>query len=157
MGGSGLLEHASLDQLQCFIPLRPKSGDAAGTENGWSTGYTVGIAVALHKKSDPGAEFEARRRVTDLGVVPEAAVAVVPNLGDKAYLLTRDGDVQLRVLEGGAVLSLNLSASTYYQSDDGGDEDGPVGEGPAIPDLSTYRRAMISDMLDLMSSLKQRS
>ncbi|MFC8234221.1 hypothetical protein [Streptomyces sp. NPDC057284] len=77
----------------------------------------------------------------------------VPDLGDKAYLVTRDaGNVELRVLEGGAVLSLHLSASTRYQSAD--DEEDVVGDGPDVPDLSPYQPAMISDMRDLMSSLK---
>ncbi|MET8275090.1 hypothetical protein [Streptomyces sp. NPDC005096] len=110
--------------------------------------------MELHKKTDPGDEFEARRRVTDLGVVPEELVETVPDLGGKAYLVTRDaGNAELRVLEGGAVLSLNLSASTQYQTDE--DEEDVVGDGPDIPDLSPYRAAMISDMRDLMSSLKQ--
>lgn len=67
--------------------------------------------------------------------------------------MTRDvGNSELRVLEGGAVLSLNLSASTRYQTDD--DEEDVVGDGPDTPGLSPYRAAMISDMRDLMSSLK---
>lgn len=153
MVDSGLLKHAALDQIQCLISLRSRTkAERPGT--GWSISYTVGITVALHKKTDPGDEFEARRRVTDLGVVPEELVATVPDLGDRAYLVTRDaGNSELRVLEGGAVLSLNLSASTQYQSAD--DEEDVVGDGPDIPDLSPYQSAMISDMRDLMSSLKQ--
>ncbi|SCF71980.1 hypothetical protein [Streptomyces sp. Ncost-T10-10d] len=150
---SRLLNHAVLDQIQCFVPLRSRAG-AERPGNGWSIDYTVGITVALHKKTDPGAEFEARRRVTDLGVDPEAKLETVPNLGDKAYLLTRDdGNAELRVLEGGAVLALSLSAFTQYQGDDY-NEDEP-GDEPDIPDLSPYQSAMISDMRDLMSSLKQ--
>ncbi|UIX28662.1 hypothetical protein [Streptomyces sp. GQFP] len=156
---SGLLRHAALDQIQCSIPLRFLAG-AGESGKGWFTGYTVGITVALHKKTDPGAEFEARRRVTDDGVLPEEQVETVPDLGDKAYLLTRDnGNAELRVLEGGAVLSLDLSVFTYYQSERDGEGEGQdenaVGGGPELPDLSLYRSAMITDMRDLMSSLKR--
>jgi hypothetical protein len=150
---SGLLNHAALDQIQCFIPLRPQAR-AERPGNGWSLDYAVAITVALHKKTDPGAEFEARQRVTEFGVDPEAKLETVPDLGEKAYLLTRDdGNSELRVLEGGAVLSLSLSAFTQYQSDD--HSEAVAGDGPDIPDLSPYQSAMISDMRDLMSSLKQ--
>ncbi len=99
-------------------------------------------------------EFEARRRVTDLGVVPEELVETIPDLGDKAYLVTADaGSSELRVMEGGAILSLRLSASTQYQSAD--DDNEVVGEGPDIPDVSQYRSALIGDMRDLMSRLKK--
>lgn len=155
---SGLLRHAALDQIQCSIPLRFLAG-AEQSGKGWFTGYTVGISVALHKKTDPGAEFEARRRVTDDGgVLPAAQVETVPDLGDKAYLLTRDnGDAELRVLEGGAVLSLHLSVFTYYanESESPDEDEDVVGDGPELPDLSLYRSAMITDMRDLMASLKR--
>ncbi|MEE1811346.1 hypothetical protein [Streptomyces sp. BE133] len=149
---SGLLNHAALDQIRCFIPLRSQAG-AERPGNGWSIEYTVGITVALHKKTDPGAEFEARRGVTDLGVDPEAKLETVPELGDKAYLLTRDGDSELRVLEGGAVLTLSISAITQHHGDDRREFE--AGDGPDVPDLSPHQSAMISDMRDLMSSLKQ--
>ncbi|MEU6012542.1 hypothetical protein ABZ826_00345 [Streptomyces sp. NPDC047515] len=154
---SEVLHHAVLDQTQCFIPLRSRAG-AERNAKGWSLHYTVGITVALHKKTDPGAEFEARRQVTDLGFDPEAKLETVPDLGDKAYLLTGDdGNAELRVLEGGAVFSLSLSSFTQYLGDGHGEDDGEgtaVG-GPDNTDLSPYQSAMISDMRDLMSSLKR--
>ncbi|WP_329323976.1 hypothetical protein [[Kitasatospora] papulosa] len=150
--GTGLLQHAALDRIQCCIPLRSRAGEESA-EGGWSIEYTVGIAVALHKETDPGVEFEAQRRVTDLGFEPEAKLETVPVLGDKAYLLTRDeGDTELRVLEGGAVLSLSLTATTLYESDGHGDDG--AGDEPDVPDPAPYQAAMISDMRDLMSSLK---
>lgn len=85
---------------------------------------------------------------------------VVPDLGDKAYLLTLEsGESELRVLEGGAVLSLRLMSFTVYENDDGDDGDGK-GEAPAPddrgeePDTAPYQAAMISDMRDLMAALK---
>ncbi|MFJ3706634.1 MULTISPECIES: hypothetical protein [unclassified Streptomyces] len=151
--GTGLLQHAALDKIRCVIPLRSPVEEERPVD-GWSIEYTVGIAVALHKETDPGAEFEAQRRVTDLGFDPEAKLETVPDLGDKAYLLTRDeGDAELRVLEGGAVLSLSLAAITLYQSDGHGDEG--AGDEPDVPDPAPYQAAMISDMRDLMAGLKR--
>lgn len=149
---AGLLNHPALDQIQCFIPLQSPAG-AARPGKGWSIDHTVGITVALHKKTDPGAEFEAQRGVIDGGPYPEAKLETVPNLGDKAYLLIWDDGLELRVLEGGAVLSLRLHPSAQYQSDEEGE--GAAEDSPDIPDLYPYQSAVISDMRDLMSSLKQ--
>ena len=153
MADSGLLKHPALDQIQCLISLgSPTKGKEGG--DGWAIHYSVGLEVALHKKADPAVEFEARRRVTDLGVVPEELVETIPDLGDEAYLVTADAaSSELRVMEGGAILSLHLSASTQYQSADDANE--VVGEGPDIPDVSQYRSALIGDMRDLMSRLKK--
>ncbi|MGW0933401.1 hypothetical protein [Streptomyces sp. NPDC002666] len=139
--GTEMLRDAALDQAQCWIPLR--------TEAGSSVEYTVTVKVTLHKKSDPGAEFEAGRRVTDFGVDPETEVEAVPELGDKGYLLSfENGQQELRVLEGGAVLALRISANTYW-------EDGQQpAEEEERPDLAPHKAAMISDMRDLMTDLK---
>ncbi|WP_406378986.1 hypothetical protein [Streptomyces sp. NBC_01618] len=149
---SGVLNDPALDQARCFIALRSAAGPERSTK-GWSTGYSVGVMVELHKKTDPAAEFEAKRGVTDFGVDPGVKVEAVADLGDKAYLLTSDnGIAELRVLEGGAVLSLSLSSSLQYEDNLGG---APMGDGPDLPDLSPYQSAMISDMRDLMDGLKR--
>ncbi|MDX3434398.1 hypothetical protein PV664_36955 [Streptomyces sp. ME01-18a] len=148
---SDLLNHAALDRIACVVPLR-SPGTAEQPKIGWSVGYSVGITVELHKKADPGAEFEARQRVTDDGFSPEVNLETVPNLGDKAFLVaTDDNGMELRVLEGGAVLSLSLSTYTQFHGEESGEL--PAGEGP-VPDLASYQAAMISDMRDLMSNLK---
>ncbi|MEU5716064.1 hypothetical protein AB0G71_09805 [Streptomyces sp. NPDC020403] len=150
--GADMLRHAALDQITCSIPLRPPAGaDRSG--KGWSVEYTVGITVALHKKTDPGAEFEARQRVTEVGVDPDVKLESVPGLGDVAYLLTREeGFSELRVREGGAVLSLSLSAFLQFEQHGSGVADG--GDAPGVPNLSPYGAAMISDMRDVMSALR---
>lgn len=152
MNDSGLVSHPALDQVQCFIPLRSRPGaERSGT--GSFLNYTVVITVALHRKTDPGPEFEARLRITDLGVVPEDNVRAVPHLGDKAYLITRDlGNAELRVLDGAAVLSLTLSAYRYYDSEDSAAQ---ADDGQDVPDVSPYQQAMIKDMRALMTDLRQ--
>lgn len=148
---AGMLRHDALDRALCLIPLRSQDGEQRpdGSE---TVDYAVTVKVALHKKTDPGPEFEAGRNATDLGVEPETKVEAVPELGDKAYLLSMENGAQeLRVLEGGAVLSLRITAATgYWEGDDGqrpADDEEP-------PDLSPHKAAMISDMRDLMSGLK---
>lgn len=153
---SELSKHEALDQVRCFIPLRSRSGEER-LASGWSVEYTVGITVELHKKTDPGAEFEARLETAGPWTDRKAKLESVPDLGGTAYLRTSDdGYADLWVLEGGAVLSLSLSASTQYMSEDQGEMPGgeESDEEPAVPDLSPHHAAMISDMRDLMSGLK---
>ncbi|MEE1772570.1 hypothetical protein PUR34_31545 [Streptomyces sp. JV185] len=146
-----LLNDPVLDRAECFLSLRSPAARESVT-GGWYTDYSVGVTVALHKKSDPAAEFEAMRGVTDSGIDADAKVEKVPNLGDSAYLLTQDdGTTELRVREGGAVFSLSLTSYTQFNSDDG---EAPSGDGPETSDLSPYQSAMISDMRDLMKGLK---
>lgn len=145
----GALRHEALDQAQCYISLL--TGDEQRrSDKRWFVDYTVTVKVALHKKTDPGVEFEAGRTATELGVDPEMKVEAVPGLGDKAYLLSLDGgDQELRVLHGGAVLSLALSASLNWE-DDGQSPDDDV----ELPDLGVHKAALISDMRDFMSALR---
>ncbi|MFF9071456.1 hypothetical protein ACF1BP_09720 [Streptomyces sp. NPDC014735] len=151
--GPRLLNHAALDQTRCFISLRP-TGAIDQPGKGWSINYGVGVTVSLHKESDPGAEFEALRQVTDTGIDPEAKLETVPNLGERAYLLTGDdGSSELRVREGGAVFSLNLYVFTQYMDD--GSHVQRTDDEPEVPKASAYHSAMISDMRDLMATLKR--
>ncbi|MFI6960480.1 hypothetical protein [Streptomyces sp. NPDC050149] len=148
--GTGMLRHAALDRVECYIPLHAESGQHQ-PDKGWNVSYTVAIRIALHKRTDPRAEFEAERNATALGVDPKTEVEAVPELGDKAYLLsfeTADQGQELRVLEGGAVLSLQISALVSW------DDDQPPEEAEEDPDLSPHKAAMISDMRDLMTDLK---
>lgn len=150
---SGLLRHPALDEIRCDIPLRGRSA-GAGSEK---AGYTVVVRVELHKETDPRAEFEARQRVTGQGYEPGAELESVPDLGDLAYLLTsRAGNArqEVRVLEGGAVFSLELLAFTLHEDADAAQAaEGRRGAG--LPDLVPYRAAMISDMRELMAALKR--
>ncbi|MGW2591150.1 hypothetical protein ACWCXC_12870 [Streptomyces sp. NPDC001515] len=157
-GGSmspSMLRHPVLDRVHCYISLREKDGR---TDRDGADHYGVGVEIALHKKTDPREEFEAQRNATGLGVEPGTEVEIVPDLGEKAYLLTLpDGDTELRVLDGGAVLTLRLSSFFVYAGDTAEasvavDDDGD--DEAAEPSLTAYQSALISDMRDLMTSLK---
>ncbi|MBM9435310.1 hypothetical protein [Actinacidiphila bryophytorum] len=158
----------ALDRLSCFLSDSPAAGD------GWVTGYSVGVSIELHKKTDPRAEFEntARSRNSTVpggGGGSGAAVGMVvtgdlfdsgadvhpvTGVGDEAYVLVSRGSHQtLTVLYGGAVLSLQLSASHQWN----GTGDPPADSGsaaePADPDVTRLRPAMTAAMRDLMASL----
>lgn len=147
-----LLNDPALDRAKCYISLRSPAAKKP-IRSRWHTEYSVGVTVTLHKRTDPAVEFEAMRATTDSGTDVDAKVEKVPNLGDSAYLLTQDdGIAELRVREGGAVLSLSLASYTQFDSEDG---EAPPDEAPDVSDLSPYQSAMISDMRDLMKGLKR--
>lgn len=76
----------------------------------------------------------------------------VPDLGDLAYLLILEDDsLRMQVVEGGAVVTLTLSA-WMSPPDDGGE-----GGLPDVVDQHetlAYRADLISDMRDVMKALK---
>jgi len=144
-----LLKHPALDQVHCSLGFQKKAENKPGGH--WQVSTTVGVAVALHKATDPRDEFDADRRVTDLGVVAADNVKPVPDLGDEAFLIVEDfGHTELRVLDGAAVVTLSLSTTTFYEGDMGTAE-----ESPELPDVSTYWPAMISDMRELMADFRR--
>ncbi|MFF5500059.1 hypothetical protein [Streptomyces aquilus] len=143
-----LLRHPALDQVHCSLSFQ--GGSRATSGGHWAVTTTIGISVALHKKADPREEFDADRRVTDSGVVAADQVRPVPGLGDEAFVIAEDlGRTELRVLDGAAVVTLSLATTSYYE----GDADA-ADEAPALPDVSTYWPAMISDARELTTVLR---
>jgi hypothetical protein len=149
----------ALDEGSCSLIAE------APVRSGWVITYTVDVSVGLHKKTDPRVEFEARNRrevatVTGSPADPgsavlgaEAAVTVdhVSGLGDSAYLLAAAStDQALKVLHGGAVFSLSLSA--YAVWDGHGEFRDTPGSAQRI-DLTPMRSALEPSMRRLMSSL----
>lgn len=144
-----VLRHPVLDRASCSIGLREK--DERANRDGVDR-YSVSVEIALHKKTDPREEFEARRNDPVLGLHSETEVEIVPDLGEKAYLLTAPGgETELRVLDGGAVFSLRLTS--FFVSSLGPGE-ARVTVDDDEPSASAYQSALISDMRDLMASLK---
>ncbi|WP_328536967.1 hypothetical protein [Streptomyces sp. NBC_00344] len=143
-----------LDRGACFIELAP---GGARTRKGWWLSYTVNVAVSLHTKTDPRAEFEAQPAGDDASLRRAAKVEEVPGLGDEAYLMTEDDGGQsqeLRVLDGGAVFVLNLASDVSYAGNNPDSDEGPGAEHPAQPELKSYEPAMISDLKALMERLR---
>ncbi|MER7930550.1 hypothetical protein ABTY96_46840 [Streptomyces sp. NPDC096057] len=149
---SGVLRSRPLDQVQCSIPLG--TNDQTKSADHWHRNYTVGVTVALHKKVDPGTEFGAQKRVTDLGVVPSVNVRTLAGLGQQAFFIVKDAShCELRVLAGGAVFSISLSVSQYYDDDSGADDAAAFDNPPDLPDPTTFQHAMVSDMRYLMTHI----
>ncbi|WP_455358701.1 hypothetical protein [Streptomyces sp. SYSU K21746] len=139
-------KHAALDRANCTVPLLPAAADTEG----FTIDHEIWIGVELHKKTDPAAEFEADLTPNEwygaAGLKPEA----VPGLGDQAFLVTEDdlSPPLLKVRDGGAVFTLQITVSVGFS----GDAE-PEGDYPE-PDVSGLETLMIEDMRELMSTLK---
>jgi len=124
----------------------------AESDHGWSYQLHVGMSVELHKETDPLPEFDARKESSVRGDDVTRS-ELVPGLGDRAYLLVVDEQTsELRVVDGGAVITLSLAPSMNYAEDDEGGEP-PCGE-PEPPAVEPYHADLVSDMRDVMKALK---
>ncbi|XQE79959.1 hypothetical protein ACN24L_15180 [Streptomyces microflavus] len=108
--GPGRIEHPALNRVRCFLGLISEEG-AETYAKGWSVYSTMELTVELYKETDPRSQFEAREGPSALTDGEEKRPELVPNLGDRAYLLAEDGEgTRLSVLDGAAVLTLTVSA-----------------------------------------------
>ncbi|MFE9700099.1 hypothetical protein [Streptomyces sp. NPDC006270] len=140
------IEHPALHRIRCTIAFNESQVE------GWSMGYQASLTAELHKETDPRPAFEASSTLTEIDGIGVTQVERVPDLGDLAHLLVmEDNAMRLKVVEGGAVVTLGLTASmTYY-----GDEDGEgMPDAPADPELLPYRADLISDTRAVMEALK---
>ncbi|MFJ7059233.1 hypothetical protein ACIQVA_16120 [Streptomyces microflavus] len=87
----GRIEHPALNQVRCYMGLASEEG-AETYAKVWSVYAHIGLTVELHKETDPRSEFEAREGPSALTDGEEKRPELVPNLGDRAYLLVEDGE-----------------------------------------------------------------
>lgn len=159
----------ALDAAECTLTAQR----SAGTH--WQASYDAVVTVQLHKKTDPAAEFDdlGSSRHTLEPVAPSDAdsgtttailttgatahVVRVPGLGDRAYLLTSDGDQTLTVLHGGAVLSVAVSVVEKWSGP--GAVPPPAADGfPQRPPRPTsLRPVLVATARGLMSALSDGS
>ncbi|GAA1513945.1 hypothetical protein GCM10009730_18900 [Streptomyces albidochromogenes] len=149
--GEMLDEHSALDKITCGFHFVPRGKPA---EEGVSVQYGVELVLETHKKTDPEPEFEALvEQPSWLDGLPPRPEEV-PALGEKAFLTgTGEGeDPRLRVLDGGAVFSLTVSAEVSYDEDYFENASGDVAEPDT--DLSAMPPLMVEDMRELMAVFK---
>ncbi|MFE1960068.1 hypothetical protein [Streptomyces sp. NPDC059479] len=131
-------EQLAIDRAHCTLTLM---------------GSGVDINYTLHKRTDPGPEFDATVTQLAPGGAPERRVMRIPDLGERAYLVTdpsRDTR-ELKVLDGQAVLTVAVSHSVNYTVDPATGEY----QVPERADFSGIEPAMVEDLRDLMDALKQ--
>jgi hypothetical protein len=153
-----VLTGTTLEHVSCTLEGTRSSGD------GWATQYTATVTVDLHKKTDPRAEFEDAGRLQDdtLAYTSQGTYATttavgvtrpVPDLGDLAFTTLSSTRQTVRVLDGGAVLSLSIDGTNQWQ----GPGRPPTGNGaaqrPVLADTVFLRPALVPTMRRLMRSL----
>ncbi|GAA2480507.1 hypothetical protein [Streptomyces gobitricini] len=139
--GEGTLDvqqsHEALDQAQCSV--------AFGTDE---SPYSADFSYVLHKKTDPGPEFEPAETA---GAWDQWKWEPVAGLGERAFFAQDDqGFAGLKVLDGQAVLTLFLSAQVDY--------DVESRDAPKPPDeaaLAGMKDHMVEDMRTLMVELRR--
>ncbi|UYQ64149.1 hypothetical protein [Streptomyces peucetius] len=142
-------EHESLDEAWCYTDLKPTGYVVETDEEGNELGSLphASVSYTLHKRTDPGPEFDgwvvAR---SDGGGDEEAETGLrrIDGLGERAFVHDEPGggSATLHVLDGQAVLTLTV----------GSDWDPESGE--ALTDVSELEPILVEDMRALMAKLK---
>lgn len=149
-------EDTALDQAVCTVNLVPKQPPNSRDHPGPTVLAYAEITYTLHKKTDPGPQFDASLiEPTDQGSGKQT-LKLVPELGERAYLVSRPGgdNSSLEVLDGQAVLSLSVGQAADYNKVDPLNPDFDIG-GQDVVHLGGLEPAMVEDMLALMDQLKK--
>ncbi|MFJ3974932.1 hypothetical protein [Streptomyces sp. NPDC090021] len=119
-------------------------GAGCALQNGESVStLTVRAQVDLHRKTDPGPEFDAPSAAWTFTETGGGRVEEVRGLGERALLLVGPADmwVELKVLHGGAVFTVVATGT-------GSERNTPA-------DTAALRSAMVEDTRELMAVLKK--
>ncbi|WP_051951784.1 hypothetical protein [Actinacidiphila yeochonensis] len=98
----------ALDSARCEVSVQapPRRGADATTR------YDVTLTVDLHKATDPRPEFDDQHALDPVTLAAAERTTELTGLGDEAYALAlADGSEAVRVLRGGAVITLRLTTS----------------------------------------------
>lgn len=148
IGGMGS-EHESLHESWCYTDLRPPGHVVETDEDGneLASFPHVSLSYTLHRKTDPGPEFEgwviAR---SDTGGEDEETVPLrrIDGLGERAFITEEPvgGSSTLHILDGQAVFTMSVSSDWDPES------------GEPLTDVSELQPVMVQDMRALMAELK---
>ncbi|MFE5858087.1 hypothetical protein ACFQ61_33335 [Streptomyces sp. NPDC056500] len=129
--------HPDQHRASCFLAFE-------GDESKGRFPATVSLTYTLHKKIDPGPEFEAE--LTPMLSADETPDTLrrVERLGDKAFVTVKGGEeLAIHVLDGQAVLGLTVQMDLYAKT----------GARPPT-NLSGIKASMIADTKALMVELQ---
>ncbi|MFF5445264.1 hypothetical protein [Streptomyces sp. NPDC012888] len=139
--------HAALDTAYCTMSTAATPEQLGSGQPYYQ--YRVGVLVERHKNTDPRTEFEVDpRRDLWSAATPDE----VEGLGERALMTNdvRDGP-RLRVLDGGVVLTVDVSWY-WVAPDENTGEEGPERQ----PDWEAVKTAMVKDTATLLGALRTR-
>ncbi|MGW2557681.1 hypothetical protein ACWCXB_00265 [Streptomyces sp. NPDC001514] len=144
-GSPELDEHPALDDASCNFDIE-KTEELL---------YWVSVSYELHKETDPEPEFDALALPPSVyGENVEAER--LAGIGERALLLTGEGglgELHLVVLDGQAVVRIDLSAERLVETE--GEGEGVVETTPDPVNISDLRTPVIEDMKALIARLKR--
>ncbi|WP_206742977.1 hypothetical protein, partial [Streptomyces sp. AcH 505] len=146
-------ERETVDRSFCMVELTPEGKNGREAISATTKHATVDISYVLHRKTDPGPEFEAIATGPASAMGPTYTAKLVPDLGERAYVL-RDAagnSLQLMVLDGQAVITAEVQAFTEFGTGPGAGNQ-YVHE-PLEPDV--VEPALVADIRDLMTKLSK--
>lgn len=147
--GEGLptrFEHATMDDAQCSVELKPTGYEPEVDEDGNEivSLHDVHISYTLHKRTDPGPEFDGAVLARQRAWGTESESAAVTGIGERAHVARgQDGStITLDVVDGQAELSIAVTGGWDHES------------GEPATDVSEIEGLLVQDMQDLMAALR---
>ncbi|MGV9315048.1 hypothetical protein ACWDR0_23125 [Streptomyces sp. NPDC003691] len=139
--------HPAMDQAHCSLMLGHNGAlSSVAPEKGTEPEPSIGVHISytLHRKTDPGPEFDAQVRAQAARMHVKAEP--VTGFGERAYRMNEGGGGHaLHVLDGQAVLQVQLYS--YWS----GEESGPP---PALAETEESRKALAADAGALLKELR---
>lgn len=136
--------HATVDQASCSLSMRPTGYEPPTDEDGneiWSLPM-VHFTYTLHKKTDPGPEFDglvlARNEAGETGDEPRRTSGI----GERGFVFSEVDDLTVEVLDGQATFRIWVS----------GARDPETGE--PVVDMTGIEATAVDDLKALMERLK---
>ncbi|TXS56699.1 hypothetical protein [Streptomyces sp. t39] len=137
--------HETLDHAYCSVYLEPTGYEPDTDEEGnevWSL-PSVDITYTLHRKTDPGPEFDGVVLSRNEGLGRAHEPRRLSGLGERAYVFEQTGDgVVIEVLDGQATFSLWASGGVDPET------------GEQIGDASDIEALLVDDLRALMERLR---
>lgn len=93
----------AVDTADCSGELERKEGTGRAA--------TVTASMVLHKRTDPGAEFDAARTTAAERIPGRTEVRTAKGLGDRAYTVVHGRTATVHVLDGDAEFTLSVSTA----------------------------------------------
>ncbi len=152
---ASIVRGTAVDRAHCTFSAR------VAPAVGWTASYDVDLSVDLHKLADTRQEFEQEHAFDSSTLTIADSATKVTGLGDEAYALTfTDQAEELKVLRGGAVVTLRLTAHTFWSGSQYGPGPGSSAADPATAPrtrpLPALRPALAATARTLLASLRDR-
>ncbi|MEE1756309.1 hypothetical protein [Streptomyces sp. SP18CS02] len=127
--------HPALDRAQCTVTL--------GEQEPW---HTVDVTYELHRRTDPGPEFEPLVRAQGWD---DTSVRPLPGVGERAFVMQEEGFAWLTAVDGPAVVTVSVGVEMA------GDPETGESRPPDTSALAGIEEFLAEDVKTLMAGLRE--